>query len=65
MPSCPALRAGPGDITATHHADITPATIVPPNSGGRLDLNLAIWITFANARIKAERRDREQASAAA
>jgi hypothetical protein len=65
MPSCPALRAGPGDITATHYADITPATIVPPNSGGRLDLNLAIWITFANARIKAERREREQASAAA
>jgi hypothetical protein len=65
MPACPELRAGPGDITTAHHADITTATIVPPHSGGRLDLNLAIWITFANARIKAERREREQLTAAA
>ena len=65
LPACPALRAGPGDITAMHDALITPATIVPPNSGGRLDLNLAIWIAFANARNKAERRDREQLTAAA
>lgn len=65
MPACPALRAGPGDITTTHDAVITPATIIPPNSGGRLDLNLAIWITFTNARIKAERREHQQATAAA
>ena len=65
MPACPKLRAGPGDITTTHNAVITPATIIPPNSGGRLDLNLAIWITFANARVKTERREREQASPAA
>jgi HNH endonuclease len=65
MPACPKLRAGPGDITTTHDAVITPATIIPPNSGGRLDLNLAIWITFANARVKTERREREQASPAA
>jgi Domain of unknown function (DUF222)/HNH endonuclease len=65
MPACPKLRAGPGDITTTHDAAITPATIVPPNSGGRLDLNLAIWIAFANARVKSERREHEQASAAA
>lgn len=65
LPACPTLRAGPGDITTTHDAVITPATIVPPNSGGRLDLNLAIWIAFANARIKAERRQREQLVAAA
>ena len=65
MPGCPKLRAGPGDITTTHHAVITPATIIPPHSGERLDLNLAIWIAFANARVKAERREREQASAAA
>jgi hypothetical protein len=65
MPACPKLRAGPGGISATHDAVITPATIIPPNSGGRLDLNLAIWIAFTNARIKAERRDREQATAAA
>jgi hypothetical protein len=65
MPACPKLRAGPGGISATHDAVITPATIIPPNSGGRLDLNLAIWIAFTNARIKAERRDSEQATAAA
>jgi uncharacterized protein DUF222/HNH endonuclease len=65
MPSCPKLRAGPGDITTTHDAVIAPATIVPPSSGGRLDLNLAIWIAFANARVKAERREREPAAATA
>ena len=61
IPNCPQLRAGPGTISATHDAVITPTTIVPPNSGGRLDLNLAIWIAFTNARIKAERRERELA----
>jgi hypothetical protein len=65
LPACPELRAGPGGIGATHDAVITPATIIPPSSGGRLDLNLAIWITFANARVKTERREHEQASAAA
>jgi hypothetical protein len=65
MPACPELRAGPGGISATHNAVITPATIIPPNSGGRLDLNLAIWIAFTNARIKAERREREQLITAA
>jgi hypothetical protein len=64
MPACPKLRAGPGGIGATHGAAITPATIIPPNSG-RLDLNLAIWIAFTNARVKAGRREREQAVAAA
>ena len=63
LPNCPALRAGPGDISATHDATVTPTTIVPPNSGGRLDLNLAIWIAFANAGIIAERREREHQAA--
>ena len=65
IPPSPPLPAPTGDITACHDAAITPATIIPPNSGGRLDLNLAIWITFANARVKTERREREQASPAA
>jgi hypothetical protein len=30
----------------------------------RLNLNLAIWVAFANARIKAERRESEQTLAA-
>jgi hypothetical protein len=63
VPACPKLRAGPGPISATHDAVITPTTIVPPNSGGHLDLNLAIWIAFTNARIKAERRERDQLTA--
>jgi hypothetical protein len=63
IPACPPLRAGPGDITTTHDAVITATTIIPSNSGGRLDLNLAIWIAFANARIKAERRARHQPAA--
>jgi len=60
------LRASPplpqptGDITACHDVTITPTTIIPPQSGERLNLNLAIWIAFANARIKAERRQRER-----
>jgi hypothetical protein len=60
------LRASPplpppgGDITNCHNAAITPTTIVPPNSGERLDLHMAIWVAFTNARVRAERRQREQ-----
>jgi Domain of unknown function (DUF222) len=43
-----------------HDAAITPATIIPPNSGERLDLHLALWIALTNARTRAERRQREQ-----
>jgi hypothetical protein len=57
IPGCPQLPHGPGDITTTHHARITPATITSPNSGEQLNLSLAIWIAFANARIQAARRE--------
>jgi hypothetical protein len=50
---CPQLPHGPGDITTTHNARITPATISAPVCGERLNLSLAIWIAFANARIRA------------
>jgi hypothetical protein len=56
IPASPPLPKVNGDITGCHHAVITPATIIPPHSGERLDLHLAIWICFNNARIKAERR---------
>ena len=59
MPASPALPAPAGDITATHDAHITPQTINAP--GDRLDLHLAIWAAFANARIIRERADRESA----
>jgi hypothetical protein len=61
IPGCPQLPHGPGDITTTHHARITPATIISPNSGEQLNLSLAIWIAFANARIQATRREAMQA----
>jgi hypothetical protein len=53
IPASPPLPPPAGDITTCHHAAITPATIIPPHSGERLDLHLAIWIAFANARTKA------------
>ncbi len=56
VPGCPQPPQGPGDITTAHHAAITPATINPPHSGERLNLSLAIWTAFANARTQAARR---------
>jgi hypothetical protein len=56
IPNSPQTRPGPGDITTAHDAAITPATIISPHSGERLDLSLAIWIAFANARTQAARR---------
>jgi Domain of unknown function (DUF222)/HNH endonuclease len=53
IPDAPQLSRGPGDITTTHNARITPATISAPVSGERLNLSLAIWIAFANARTRA------------
>jgi hypothetical protein len=57
IPSCPQLPHGPGDVTTAHHARITATTINPPNSGEHLNLSLAIWIAFANARTQAARRE--------
>ena len=57
VPGCPQLPQGPGDITTAHDAAITPATINPPHSGMRLNLSLAIWIAFANARTQAALRE--------
>ena len=64
IPSSPPLPAsGPAGVTACHGAVITPSTVIPPHSGERLDLHLAIWTCFANARNQAARREREQALA--
>jgi hypothetical protein len=57
VPGCPQLPQAAGDITTAHHAAITPATINPPHSGERLNLSLAIWIAFANARTQADREE--------
>jgi hypothetical protein len=57
IPGCPQLPQGLGDITTAHDAAITPTTINPPHSGERLNLSMAIWIAFANARTQAARRE--------
>ncbi|HWG00554.1 MAG TPA: DUF222 domain-containing protein [Trebonia sp.] len=54
IPHAPPLPGGsPAGLAATHDAEITCETIIPPYSGGRLDLHEAIWICFHNARIQA------------
>jgi hypothetical protein len=63
VPASPPLPRPAGDITGCHSAAITPSTIIPPHSGERLDLHLAIWTCFTNAKNKAERREREQREA--
>jgi hypothetical protein len=60
LPASPPLPQPTCGISACHDATITPTTIIPPHSGERLNLNLAIWIAFANVRIKAERRQHER-----
>ncbi|WP_300605604.1 HNH endonuclease signature motif containing protein [Trebonia sp.] len=62
IPASPPLPEGsPGAITTCHDAVISPSTIIPPFSGERLDLHLAIWTCFTNARIQAVRGERETA----
>jgi len=57
IPSCPPLPASDGTIGDRHDADITPETIIPPWYGERLDLDYAIAVCFANARVQQERRN--------
>jgi hypothetical protein len=60
MPNGPALPGSDGDLAACHDAEITTETIVPTGLGDKLDLDLALWACFANARITAERADEDQ-----
>jgi hypothetical protein len=55
LPASPGLPLPDGSIEDAHDADITPDTIIPPWYGERLDLDYAIWVCFANARIRDER----------
>ena len=64
LTNSPPLPAGdPDAITECHRAEITPTTIVSPHSGGRLDLNMAVWVAITNAEVRARRR--QQAAQAA
>jgi hypothetical protein len=51
MPSSPPLPPVPGDITTSHDAVITPATVDTSYYGDRFDLHQTIWAHFANARL--------------
>jgi 5-methylcytosine-specific restriction endonuclease McrA len=55
MPTGPALPGSDGDLAGCHDADITTETIVPAGLGDKLDLDLAIWACFANARLDQQR----------
>jgi hypothetical protein len=51
--SQPATAPTSGDITGCHDATITSDTIIPNWNGDKLDLDHAIWVAFANARLTA------------
>jgi 5-methylcytosine-specific restriction endonuclease McrA len=54
VPASPALPASDEDIRTCHDARIAPHTIIPAWYGDKLDLDLAIWACFANAKTAAE-----------
>ena len=60
VPSAPALPGSDGDLAHCHDADITTDTIVPIGLADKLDLDMAIWACFANARIDAEKVSEHQ-----
>ena len=60
VPSAPALPGSDGDLARCHDADITTDTIVPIGLADKLDLDMAIWACFANARIDAEQASQQQ-----
>jgi hypothetical protein len=52
VPPQPAATAPvSGDITSCHDASITSDTIIPNRNGDKLDLDHAIWVALANARL--------------
>jgi hypothetical protein len=59
LPAAPGLPGSDGDLTRCHDADITTDTIIPDGLADRLDLDLAIWAAFANARIDREARQHQ------
>ena len=60
VPSAPALPGSDGDLARCHDADITTETIVPIGLADKLDLDMALWACFANARINAERASEQE-----
>jgi HNH endonuclease len=66
MPNAPALPGSDGDPAGCHNADVTAGTIIPAGLADQLDLDLAIWACFANARLdqEASQQQHEQPLAA-
>jgi hypothetical protein len=61
VPDAPPLPGGSADgLKDSHDADLDWHTIIPPHSGERLDLQMAIWICFHNTKVQAQRRAEEQ-----
>jgi 5-methylcytosine-specific restriction endonuclease McrA len=65
MPNGPALPGSDGDLATCHDAQITTDTIVPTGLGDKLDLDLAIWACYANARIDREASQQQEQDLAA
>jgi len=63
--SPPLPASDPAAISTAHDAVISPSTIIPPHSGERLDLNMAVWVALTNAEIRAKRRQAEMTAAGA
>jgi hypothetical protein len=63
VPASPQLPGGDGDLGQWHDADITAETVIPSALGDKLDLHMAIWACFANARVAEERRSTQQLAA--
>jgi hypothetical protein len=58
LPDGPPLPGGSAEgLAAAHGSQIAYHTIVPPDSGERLDLHAAIWICFHNAKVRAAQRE--------
>jgi hypothetical protein len=51
MPNSPPPPPVTGDITTTHDAPVTAATIDTSYHGDRFDLDMTIWAAFTNARV--------------
>jgi hypothetical protein len=65
MPNGPALPGSDGELARCHDAGITTDTIIPAGLGDKLDLDLAIWACFANARIDQEASQQHEQQLAA
>jgi 5-methylcytosine-specific restriction endonuclease McrA len=56
LPNATDLPGSDGDVGACHDADITTETIIPFGLADKLDLDMAIWAAFANARVAREQQ---------